>query len=45
MGEMATRRGERERFWRRLIRDQQRSGSSIKTICRSHGVSEPFFFA
>jgi transposase-like protein len=45
MGKTTTRRGEREHFWRQLIRDQQRSGSSIKAFCRSRGISEPSFFA
>jgi transposase-like protein len=45
MGQTAKRRGERERFWQRLIRKQRDSGASIKAFCRSHGVSEPSFFA
>ena len=45
MGKTTTRRGEREQFWRQFIRDQQRSGSSIKAFCRSRGVAEPSFFA
>lgn len=45
MRKSADRPGKREQFWRQLIRDQRRSGSSIKAFCRSHGVSEPSFFA
>ena len=41
MGTTAKRRGERERFCQQLVREQRRSGSSIKAFCRSHGVSEP----
>ena len=37
----AKQRSEREQFWRRLIHEQQRSGASIKALCRSRGVSEP----
>lgn len=45
MRKAADRPVKREQFWRQLIRDQRRSGSSIKAFCRSHGVSEPSFFA
>jgi transposase-like protein len=45
MGQTAKRRGERGRFWKRLIREQRDSGASIKAFCRSQGVSEPSFFA
>jgi hypothetical protein len=41
----AKRRYEREQFWRRLIREQERSGASIKAFCRSQGVSQPSYFA
>jgi hypothetical protein len=45
LGKTATRRGEREPCWQRLIRDQPRSGSSSNAFCRSHGVWEPSFSA
>jgi transposase-like protein len=45
MGKASARRGERERFWQRLIREQRESGASIKAFCRSQEVSEPSFFA
>ena len=37
MGKASTRRGERERFWQRPIREQRDSGASIKAFCRSQG--------
>jgi hypothetical protein len=45
MGKASTRRGERERFWQRLIQEQRDSGASIKAFSHSQGVSEPSFFA
>lgn len=39
------RRRQREPFWRDLITRQRRSGQSIATFCRNHGVSQPSFFA
>jgi transposase-like protein len=45
MFKSAKRRSERKRFWRRLIDEQARSGASIKAFCRSHGVSQPSYFA
>jgi hypothetical protein len=39
------RRSEREQFWRRVIRQQERSGDSIKAFCQSQGVSQPSYFA
>lgn len=38
------RRSEREQFWRRVIREQQQSGISIKAFCQSRGVSQPAYF-
>lgn len=38
-------RQERKQFWRNLIARQQRSGQSIAAFCRTHGVSQPSFFA
>jgi hypothetical protein len=45
MLQSANRHREREQFWRRLIREQERSGSSIKAFCQSQGVSQPSYFA
>jgi hypothetical protein len=46
---MARRRGERElakeRYWRRRLRQWQRSGHGIRSFCRTHGLSEASFYA
>jgi hypothetical protein len=36
---------EKERFWRRTISDQGRSGLSIREFCSRRSVSEPLFYA
>ena len=36
---------QKERFWRDAIRQQQRSGQSVRQYCRDQGVSEPSFYA
>ena len=36
---------EKERFWRDAIRQQRRSGRSIRDYCRDQGLSEPSFYA
>lgn len=36
---------QKERFWRGAIRQQQRSGQSVRQYCRDQGVSEPSFYA
>ena len=45
---MARRRGERdgdkERFWREMVRRWQRSGVTIRDFCGAHGLSEPSFY-
>ena len=33
----------RERFWRRAIRDQQRSGLSVRDFCRREGLKDGAF--
>jgi hypothetical protein len=33
----------RERFWRRTIRDQQRSGLSVRDFCRREGLKDGAF--
>jgi hypothetical protein len=42
------RRGERgrgkERHWRRLLRQWQRSGQGVRAFCWEHGLSEPSFY-
>ena len=30
--------------WRRLVSEQARSGQSVKTFCREHGLCRPYFF-
>jgi transposase-like protein len=35
----------KERFWREAIRQQQRSGQSVREYCRAQQVSEPSFYA
>jgi transposase-like protein len=35
----------KERFWRDAIRQQERSGQSIRQYCRHHHLSEPSFYA
>ena len=41
---MGTRSPEKEAYWRKLLRRQQRSGQSIVQFCRQHGVSEAAFY-
>lgn len=46
---MATKKGpaassKRERFWRKVVAGQARSGVSIREWCARHGVSEPSFY-
>ena len=45
MLQSAKRRSEREQFWRRVIREQEQSGDSVKAFCESQGVSPPSYFA
>ena len=35
----------KERFWRKAVRQQQRSGQSIRDYCRANRISEPSFYA
>jgi hypothetical protein len=36
--------GQKERSWRRLMSEQQRSGLSIRGFCRSRGIVEGSFY-
>lgn len=36
---------EKERFWRKTIRRQRRSGRSVRGFCRDEALSEPSFYA
>ena len=35
----------KERFWRKALAEQQRSGQDIRAFCRGRGLSEPGFYA
>jgi hypothetical protein len=35
---------ERRSFWRGLIRQQEKSGVSVREFCRQHQASEPGFY-
>ncbi len=35
----------KEQFWRRTLRQWQRSGLSVRAFCTEHGISEPSFYA
>ena len=37
-------RSERERFWRKLVEGQARSGVSVRDWCDQHGVSAPSYY-
>ena len=42
---LSGRRGERERFWRRVVAGQPRSGMSVLTWCGQQGVLVSSFYA
>jgi transposase-like protein len=44
-GSRVRRNAAKERFWRRHIARQARSGISVRAYCEQHGVSEPSFYA
>lgn len=35
----------KEQFWRRLVRQWQRSGLSVRAFCAQHDLAEPTFYA
>jgi transposase len=35
----------KEQFWRRMLRQWQRSGLSVRAFCQQHGLSQPSFYA
>lgn len=35
----------KERYWRRTLRDWQRSGLTIRAFCQENNLSEPNFYA
>jgi hypothetical protein len=36
---------DKERFWRRVLRQWRRSGLTIRAFCMEHGLAEPSFYA
>jgi len=37
--------GDKERYWRRLLAQWQRSGHTVRWFCLEHDLSEPSFYA
>jgi transposase-like protein len=35
----------KERYWRRVLRQWQRSGQGVRAFCSAYGLSEPSFYA
>ena len=35
----------KERLWRRMVREWQRSGLTVRVFCAERGLSEPSFYA
>jgi transposase-like protein len=35
----------KEQFWRRILRQWQRSGLSVRAFCEQHDLSQPSFYA
>jgi transposase-like protein len=35
----------KEQFWRRMLRQWQRSGLSVRAFCEQHDLSQPSFYA
>lgn len=42
---MSRRSSEKEAYWRKLLREQRRSGMTVRQFCRDHGLSEASFFS
>jgi transposase-like protein len=38
------RNGGKERYWRRVLRQWQRSGQGVRAFCSAYGLSEPLFY-
>jgi transposase-like protein len=45
MAEQSKRDRGKERFWRRTLRQWQRSGLSVRAFCAEHGLAEPSFYS
>ena len=41
---MPKRSARKERFWRRMLRRQEKSGLSVRQFCLDHQLSEPSFY-
>ena len=42
---MSRRSPEKEAYWRKMVREQRRSGITVRQFCKDHGVSEASFFS
>ncbi len=42
---MSRRSAEKEAYWRKMVRQQRRSGMTVRQFCQDHGVSEASFFS
>lgn len=42
---MSRRSSEKEAYWRKLLREQRRSGMTVRQFCKDHGLSEASFFS
>jgi len=45
MARRGERDGDKERFWRRVVRQWRRSGRTIREFCDEGGLAEPSFYA
>ena len=42
---MSRRSPEKETHWRKMVRQQRRSGMTVRQFCKDHGLSEASFFS
>lgn len=42
---MSKRNPEKEAYWRKMVREQRRSGMTVRQFCKDHGLSEASFFS
>lgn len=42
---MSRRSPEKEAYWRKMVRQQRRSGKTVRQFCKDHGLSEASFFS
>ena len=45
MRQAKARSAEKERFWRSVLKEQSKSGLTVKAFCQQQGVSVPSFYA